>query len=248
MDSYNEFAPFYDKFITDVDYKKRAAYFDGLIKPYIGEQPLLLDLACGTGSLSIELSRLGYEVIGVDASEMMLSIAQQKAIEAEQQILFLHQRMERLDLFGTVDACVCALDSLNHVTDKRILKRVIARVALLLSPGGVFVFDMNSVYKHRVLLADNCYVFEDDGVVCVWRNRTNDKMLTEISVDFFSRQKGDIYRRSGETFCERGYEREEIEKIISESGLKLLSVYGDDTLEPPEENTERLIFVTKKEN
>lgn len=249
MASYNEFAPFYDRFIKPVDYKARANYFHSIIKNYIEEQQnLLLDLACGTGSLSIELAKLGYDVIAADASPQMLSLAQQKAFDAEQRILFLNQRMETLDLYGTINACVCALDSLNHITDIRALKRAVSRVSLFLEPGGVFVFDMNTPYKHRVLLGDNCYVYEQGDTVCIWRNRTDDKLLTEITLDFFTQEENGSYCRTGESFCERAYSAEEVEKILKECGLRLESLYAADSFEPVKEDTDRYIFVAVKEN
>ena len=248
MASYNAFAPFYDRFIKPVDYKHRAAYFHSIIAPHIGEQKLLLDLACGTGSLSIALSQLGYDVIAADASPQMLSIAQQKAYDAGEQILFLNQRMETLDLYGTIDACVCALDSLNHLTDPRALRRALSRVALFLAPGGVFVFDMNTPYKHRVLLADNCYVYEDTDTMCVWPNKTNTDLLTEISLDFFTRQADGRYARTDERFSERSYTVRQISDMLSGVGLTLLALYADDSFDAPVDTSERYIFVTKKGN
>ncbi|MBQ2751639.1 MAG: class I SAM-dependent methyltransferase [Oscillospiraceae bacterium] len=248
MACYNEFARFYDRFITPVDYRARAKYFDMLIKRYIGEQQnLLLDLACGTASLSIELSKLGYEVIAVDGSEQMLMEAQQKCFESGERILLLNQQMEDLDLYGTINACVCALDSLNHITDEKLLKRAISRVSLFLEPGGVFVFDMNTPYKHRELLGDNCYVYEDDDAMCVWRNRTDENLVTEIDLDFFTHRKDGKYDRSSESFCERGYDAQKVETLLAECGLKLDALYAADTLEPVDDRTERYIFVAVKE-
>lgn len=248
MASYNAFAPFYDRFIKPVDYKKRAAYFNSIIVPHIGEQKLLLDLACGTGSLAIALSQLGYDVIAADASPQMLSLAQQKAYEAGQQILFLNQRMETLDLYGTIDVCVCALDSLNHLADPRALRRALSRVSLFLAPGGIFVFDMNTPYKHRHLLADNCYVYEEGDTVCVWRNKTDETLLTQISLDFFTRQADGRYMRSGESFSERGYAPEQITDMLNSCGLTLTALYADDSFNAPNDTSERYIFVTKKGN
>lgn len=245
MGSYSQFAPFYDRFIRPVDYPARARYFDGLLGPLLGEERLLLDLACGTGTLSVELARLGYEVIGVDASQEMLACAQQKACEAGEAIRFFHQRMERLDLGGCVDCCVCALDSLNHITKPDNLRRALQRVAAHLLPGGVFLFDLNTPYKHRVLLADNCYCYEDEDTFCVWQNHTQG-LLTAIDLDFFTEQRDGRYLRTGESFSERGYELAEIRAMLDDCGLQLLALYGDDTLSPPTEETERWIFVTKK--
>ena len=245
MASYNVFAPFYDRFQRPVDYAARAAYFDRLLRENGVRPGLLLDLACGTGSLSVELAALGYEVIGVDASDQMLSCAQQKAAAAGKNILFLNQRMERLDLYGTVTACVCALDSLNHLTQEAALSRAIARVSLFLEPGGVFVFDMNTPYKQNTLLADRCYVFEDENTVCVWQNETEND-LTEIRLDFFSRERNGLYRRETEEFYERAYDEDTVRRLCEKNGLHVEAVYADDTLCAPQKTSQRYIFVTKK--
>lgn len=238
------FAPFYDRF-QSVDYAARASYFDEIIRAEGAERGLLLDFACGTGTLSVELSKLGYDVIGTDASEQMLMIAQQKAFDAGEHILFLCQRMQDLDLYGTVTACVCALDSLNHLTDEKDLCKAIAKVSLFLEPGGVFVFDMNTPYKHECLLGDNCYVYEDDGSMCVWQNETEDGMTT-IALDFFTRQKNGLYRRSSEEFCERAYSEKTVRRICRENGLNVTRVYADDSFDAPCDTSQRYIFVAVK--
>ena len=244
MDSYNVFAPFYDRF-QSVDYAARASYFDKLIGAMGVGKGLLLDLACGTGTLSVELSKLGYDVIGADASEEMLMIAQQKAFDEGERILFLCQRMQELDLYGTITACVCALDSLNHITDEKELSLAISKVSLFLEPGGVFVFDMNTEYKHERILGDNCYVYEDNGSMCVWQNETENG-LTAITLDFFTKQKNGLYRRSSEEFCERVYSEETMRRICGENGLNIVAVYADDSFDAPSETSQRYIFVAVK--
>jgi ubiquinone/menaquinone biosynthesis C-methylase UbiE len=244
MASYNVFAPFYDLLQT-VDYPARAAYFDRLLRKFDMPDGLLLDLACGTGTLSVELAGRGYDVIGVDGSEQMLSVAQQKAWAAEQQILFLCQDMEELDLYGTVTGCVCALDSLNHLTEEEALSRAIGRVSLFLEPGGVFVFDMNTPYKQEILLADRSYVYEAGDTLCAWQNETEDG-LTTILLDFFTRTKNGLYRRETEEFCERAYPEETVRRICAEHDLRICAVYADDTMESPTETSQRYIFVAKK--
>jgi len=246
MESYNAFAPYYDRFQRGIDYAARAAYFDGLIRDFGGEKGLLLDLACGTGSLSLALAKRGYDVIGVDQSPDMLSIAQQKAAEAGERVLFLCQSMEALDLYGTVTSCVSALDSLNHLTDEAALARAIGRVSLFLEPNGVFVFDLNTPYKHRELLADRTYVYEDEDALCIWQNET-DGTQTRITLDFFAYQGNDLYRRSGEEFCERAYDEATIRRICAEQGLAVRAVYAADTREAPAETTDRWVFVAVKE-
>lgn len=209
------------------------------------ERGLLLDLACGTGTLSVELSKLGYDVIGADASEQMLMLAQQKAFEAGERILFLRQKMQELDLYGTITSCVCALDSLNHLTDEKEFSAAIAKVSLFLEPGGVFVFDMNTPYKHEKLLGDNCYVYEDEKNMCVWQNETRDG-LTTITLDFFSERKSGLYSRTSEEFCERAYSEEVIRRICEENALEVVRLYADDTLDAPTETSQRYIFVAVK--
>ena len=246
MEFYSSFALFYDDFIKDVDYKSRADYFNKIISSYIGEHGLLLDLACGTGTLSIELSKLGYEVIGVDASVEMLSLAREKAFEQNAEILFLNQRMEELDLYGTVDCCVCALDSLNHLTDIKLFEKAVALVSLYLNQGGIFIFDLNSEYKHNNILADNCFVFENEDKMVIWRNNTAGN-LTEITLDLFAKNKGNQWSRFSEEFSERAYSVSEVKEVIAKSGLELLAVYEGDTFSKPGEECERLIFVTRKD-
>ena len=192
--AYQSFAAYYDRLIgNEIDYRARARYFDTLIRRYADtpEQNLLLDLACGTGSLSVELSAIGYDVIGVDASADMLAEA---AAKGRGKILFLCQAFDTLDLYGTVGAVVCALDSLNHITDAAALEAAFARVALFTAPGGVFVFDVNTPYKHREILANNTFVYDLGDLFCVWQNTTNASLVTEITLDFFL-QSGACYTR-----------------------------------------------------
>lgn len=246
MTHYESFSQFYDLFTHTVDYKSRANYFHNLIEPHIGEQKMLLDLACGTGSLSLEMLELGYDVIAVDSSVGMLGAAQQKAYSLEKQILFLNQEMEQLDLYGTINACVCALDSLNHLPSYNAFVKTLSRVSLFLEAGGVFVFDTNTPFKHKEILADNCFVYEQDDVVCVWQNNTED-LVTEISLDFFKKEKNGLYSRESEIFFERAFTMQEIKTAIKEAGLSLLNVYENDSMDEATEKSERWIFIAKKE-
>lgn len=245
---YSAFAGFYDELTGNISYKERASYFDSIIKEFKTEGPILLDLACGTGSLSVEFSRLGYDVIGVDNSADMLSVALEKKYEAEQDILFLCQDMTELDLYGTVDTTVCALDSINHVTDPKKVKEIFKGVSLFTVPGGLFLFDVNSPYKHRSVLGNNTFVYDCDSVYCVWQNEFEEKTDTvHISLDFFAYdEESDSYTRSSEQFSERSYEPQWLEALLDETGFDLLAVYGDDSREAPKEDTQRLIYVARK--
>ena len=245
---YSAFAGFYDELTGNISYEERARYFDSIIKEFHTEGPILLDLACGTGSLSVELSRLGYDVIGVDNSADMLSVALEKKYEAEQDILFLCQDMTDLDLYGTVDTTVCALDSINHVTDPEQVRKIFEGVSLFTVPGGLFLFDVNSPYKHAKVLGNNTFVYDCESVYCVWQNEYEaDSGIVNISLDFFAYdEESDSYSRQSEHFRERSYEPAWLESLLDETGFDLLAVYGDDSREAPKEDTQRLIYVARK--
>lgn len=246
MSSYAKFASFYDALTGNVSYKKRAAYFDKLLRAHNPPGNILLDLACGTGSLSVEFARLGYDVIGVDSSEDMLNEAIEKKYEQGFDIQFLRQSMQDLDMFGTVDCAVCALDSLNHITDPDELQKALSRVSLFLHPQGTFVFDVNTLYKHEQVLRNNTFVYDLEEVYCVWQNQYLGEGLTAITLDFFE-PDGKVYLRWGEEFKERAYSQIQMEQMLTRAGLRIEAVYGDDTLEPPGPQTQRLIYVTQKQ-
>ena len=244
MSGYHGFSQFYDNLTFNVDYQKRADYIQSVLSLYGHEWGLTLDLACGTGSLTLELKRRGVDVFGVDGSYDMLSIAMEKAADQELDVLFLCQQMERLDLYGTIDTCVCTLDSLNHITDRADLQRTFDRVALFMNAGGLFVFDVNTVYKHRHILADNTFVYDTDNVYCVWQNSLKENNIVNIELDIFERD-GSVYRRSTERFSERAYETEELEEMLSKSGFEIVGVYGDMTVEPLSDSSDRAVFVAR---
>ena len=245
MSGYRDFAGFYDRLTEDVDYAARASYFHKLAERYSPPGKLLLDLACGTGSLSLALSRLGYDVIGVDGSYEMLSVAMEK--KGEEPVLFLCQDMDRLDLYGTVDLTVSALDSLNHVTDPEQLQRVFDRVSLFTNPGGLFLFDMNTPFKHREILADNAFVYDLDQLYCVWQNELDESGRdVTIHLDFFVPEEDGRYSRWEEEITERAYTREEVRNFVERAGLELLEIYHEDSLEPPRPDSQRLVYLARK--
>ena len=248
MAGYGDFAYYYDLLTENVDYTAISEYISNLLVKNGVDGGILLDLACGTGELSFLLSDKGYDVIGVDASEEMLSVANEKKMESENNdIIFLCQRMEELDLFGTVNAVVCVLDSINHVTDIETLKEAFRRVSLFMEDGGVFIFDVNTPYKHRKVLGNNTFVYDMDEVYCVWQNTTDDDMLTEISLDIFERdEQEDVYYKYSESFAERGYEIEFLKELLAEYKFEIIAVYDEMSENELRENSERAVFVLKK--
>ena len=246
----HSFARHYDALSANVNYPARARYFRALIRKHTRRRvQTLLDLACGTGSLSWQLSGMGYEVIGVDSSPEMLACAQAKgeSFPGVQPPLFLCQTMQNLDMYGTIDACICALDSINHLPDASALKAVFDGVSLFLAPSGVFLFDVNTRHKHENVLGSNAFVYETAEVVCVWRNAYYEKNArVEVALDFFEQQESGLYRRGSERFSERIFTYRQLRKTLSQAGLRLLAVYGEGTLRPPSKSAERVVYAAIK--
>ncbi|HIW73596.1 MAG TPA: class I SAM-dependent methyltransferase [Firmicutes bacterium] len=251
MSGYGLFSSFYDRLMSDVDYDGRAAYLLSLFARFRPEKPpaALLDLACGSGGVTLPLAAGGVEMIGVDGSEEMLAKARQKADRQGLRPLFLCQDMRELDLYGTVDGAVCTLDSLNHLCRTADLREVFRRLRLFIEPGGLFLFDVNTPYKHRKVLADNAFVYEEDDFLCVWRNRLLERTCeVDMQLDFFVAQdkRGGCCLRLTDTVRERAYSERTLRRLLAEEGFETLAVYADGTQEPPREDTERTVYAARR--
>lgn len=246
MSEYCDFAQVYDVLMCDVDYHKRALYLMKLFKRFDRMPTLLLDVACGTGGFSNEFAKSGVEVIGVDMSEDMLDCARRNSAECGTDVLFLCQKAQELDLYGTVDGAICCLDSLNHITDYRELCKAIKRVSLFLEEDRLFIFDVNTLYKHKHILGNNTFVIEHDDVFCTWQNEFDEKkLMTDISLDFFVKD-GEKYIRSSEDFSERAYTESELENALQSAGLKIEAIYADMIFDGVKSETDRAIYITRK--
>lgn len=246
MSGYSDFAEFYDCLTQNVGYEKKADYIFKLFKRHRHNPGLTLDLACGTGTLTLELKRRGVDIYGVDASCEMLSMAQQKACESGQQILFLCQKMQNLNLYGSIDTCICSLDSINHLTSTADVQKTFDRLFSFMNNNGLFIFDANTVYKHKHILGDNCYIYDTEKVFCAWQNNYNEKNnKVIITLDFFV-PDGKTYFRSSEQFAERAYTREEMTQMLTNAGFSLEAVYDDMSFDTPNEKSEREIYVARK--
>ena len=249
MSGYHSFSFFYDKLTSNISYRKRAEYFDMLINKHNGTKNILLDLACGTGSLSEEFSRMGYDVIGVDASEEMLNEALDKKFDSGLNIQYLCQDMTKLDMFGTIDVTICALDSINHLKNSVEIQTTFDKVALFCEPNGLFIFDVNMPYKHQYVLADNTFIYDLDDVFCVWQNifdSESDDYRVDISLDIFGKNENGLYERYYDELSEIAIERVMIEKMLVSAGFSVEAVYDFDTVEAPNEKSEKLVFVARK--
>lgn len=246
MTSYGIFAKYYDALMRDVDYAARTDYICKIFRKYGLCGNTVLDLACGTGAITYELVKRGFDVIGVDKSEQMLAEAVGKNGGMVQNPMFICQDMKNLDLYGTVSAAVSVLDGINHLDNCQSVKTAFSRVSLFLDKGGLFVFDLNSPYKIENTLGNNTFVYDLDEVYCVWQNSYDSKKRRcNFELTFFEFD-GEHYTRSDESFSETVYSTDEIEKILVDSGFFLEAVYDDMCFQSPKEKSERLIYVARK--
>ena len=249
MSSYDFLAGCYDQLTYDVDYSAWADY----IQRHFQKKPLpgrtVLDLACGTGSLTRELALRGYEMIGVDQSPEMLAEAAEKNRDAAPiQPIFLCQSMDKLDLYGTIDACVCCLDSVNYVTRPRTLARAFQRVHLFLMPGGLFLFDINTPDK-LAALDGQVFLDETEDTYCVWRAEFSRRSkICTYFMDLFrlDRQTG-RWTRGEELHRERAYTVEELTALLEQAGFRSIRTYGERTMRPPKPGEQRIFFTARKD-
>ncbi|MDO4744596.1 MAG: class I SAM-dependent methyltransferase [Clostridia bacterium] len=243
---YNDFAEVYDK-LQDADYEKFADYYERIFER-LGRKPkLVLDLACGTGNITIPMAKRGYDMIGLDLSCEMLNIARDKAYAEGLEILFLNQDMCEMELYGTVDAIVCALDGLNYITEPEDLKKVFKLAENYLNPGGVMVFDMNTEHKLRQVLGGNTYVSEEQGIYYVWQSEfSEDTKICEFELNFFCEQPDGSYHRFDEYQAERAYSTEEISEMVSAAGLDVTGIYKPFEFLTISDKDERVFFVICK--
>lgn len=249
MESYTSFAEVYDTFMDNVPYKEWAEYVNDILKKHGIEEGTVLDLGCGTGSMTEELDDLGYDMIGVDLSDEMLEIAVQKMEDAEREILYLSQNMRELELYSTVDAVVSACDSVNYILDMEELTEVFRLVNEYLEPGGVFFFDFNTKHKYRDIIGDQTIAEDREECSFIWDNYYyEEECVNEYELTLFIQEEEDdtLYRKYQETHLQRGYTLEEMKTMIEDAGLVFEAAYDDYTREPADENSERICVVARE--
>ena len=241
MSSYHALAGTYDALTGDVGYEKRADFLEKLFQKSHIPVKTVLDLACGTGTMTWILTGRGYELIGVDASEEMLAAAMGKSGSVEGVApIFLHQSMPKLDLYGTVDAAICCLDSLNYLTDPKDVQRTFDRLRLFIAPGGVLVFDINTVEKLSAL-DGQVFLDETEDTYCVWRPEYRRGICTYY-MDLFQLQEDGSWERSFELHRERAYTVEELTAWLEAAGFGEIRTYGDRKMRRPAEGEQRIYF------
>lgn len=245
MKSYNYFANLYDCLTDNVNYQVRSDYISDFFIDNNLQCGTIIDLACGTGSMSIPLAKKGFNVIGVDLSQEMLSVASQKAFENDCVISLFNAEMQNFKSPQLADGCICCLDSLNHLTNQQDVIDTFISVYDNLKDDGLFIFDVNTVYKHQNILADNTFVFEDDDYYLVWDNEAVDDFEVRILLDMFI-FNGESYDRYSEEFNERAYTTDFLTKCLKDTGFQILGIYDDLTRLQPQTDSERIYFVCKK--
>ncbi len=242
-ENYNSFSNVYDELIDDVDYNALCNYFLSVCKANSHKPNLVLDAACGTGNFTKELVDKGLDVIGVDNSSEMLSIASEKLCG---KCALICQDLCELDLYGTIDTVFCTLDALNHITDYERFKLALKKMALFLEPGGLMFFDVNTVYKHQKILSNNIFTDEKENIYLVWQNSLCDDNIVNINMDFFVKQNDGKYLRMNENFDERAYTFEQIDSALNEAGLKIIEVKDFFTFNDVTDESEKIIYAVKK--
>ena len=245
MDAYHALALSYDRLTNDVDYKATVDFYMQLLQREGLKPRTAVDLACGTGSVAILLAQMGMDVVGVDLSEEMLTVASQKAAELEKAPLFVRQPLQKLYLPKGVDLAVCALDSLDYITDPQDCKAAIKRIYKALNPGGCFIFDVNTPEKLRAM-DGQVFLDEDDDVYCVWRGSFDeDTNICSYGMDLFQRV-GMNWRRSFEEHREYAYTATQLVEYLKDAGFTHIRVYGDRTFDAPGPEEQRIYIKARK--
>ena len=250
MEAYTSFAEVYDQFMDNVPYREWADFLQEILQKEGINDGLVLDLGCGTGSMTEELAGRGYDMIGVDNSEDMLEIAMEKRQESGHDILYLLQDMQEFELYGTVRAVVSVCDSVNYVTEKEELEQVFRLVNNYLDPGGIFVFDFNTEYKYREVLGDRTIAENREDSSFIWDNSYyEEEHMNEYELTLFIQEtdQKELYHKYQETHFQRAYTLEEIRELLEKSGLRFVAAYEDYTKEAPGKGSERICVVAREQ-
>ena len=247
---YDLLAPLYNSINGDIDYGEWADFFENIIKrEYKAGQPeLVLDLGCGTGKMTIELARRGYDMTGIDFSPEMLDVARCEAERAglSDQMLWLCQDMTEFELYGTVDVTVSCLDCVNHLTTVKSLEACFSLVHNYLIPNGLFIFDINGKHKFETVYADNSYVFEEEGSICIWQNSYNPKNKTcDFYITVFEECEDGRYERYDDFQREKMYTVSSVRKMLEKCGFEFIGAYSDFDFSPGTDADDRIYIAAR---
>ena len=245
MEAYHDLAVSYDRLTNDVDYEATVDFYYAILQKE-GLQPrTAVDLACGTGSVALLLAQRDLQVTGVDLSWEMLTVASQKAQELDNPPLFVCQPLQELCLPRGVDLAVCALDSLDYITDPAHCQEAIRRIYRVLNPGGCFIFDVNTPEKLQAM-DGQVFLDEDEDVYCVWRGEFDQETnICTYWMDLFQRQ-GETWSRSYEEHREYAYSQAQLVGYLKDAGFTNIEVYADRRFEAPGDNEQRIYLKARK--
>ena len=267
-ESYTSFARVYDIFMDNVPYQEWADFLDAILQKYgcfgknltvnptqdsemeqalMSERNSVLDLGCGTGTLTELLADKGYDMIGIDNAEEMLEIAMEKRMQSGKDILYLLQDMREFELYGTVGAVISVCDSLNYILDEEDMQQVFHLVNNYLYPGGIFVFDFNTVYKYETIIGDTTIAENREDCSFIWDNYYHDEeRINEYDLTIFVEEEEDLFRRFSETHYQKGYTLLEMKQFVQNAGLEFVTAMDADTHEEVTEESERIYVVARE--
>lgn len=244
---YKNFAAIYDILMQDVPYNEWVLYIRKIMDKFSYIPKTILDLGCGTGTITQFLAQKGYDTIGIDISEDMLLVAKSKAKKLNLDILYLCQDITSFELYGTVDCIISLCDTLNYITNELDLLKVFKLVNNYLEPNGLFIFDLNTRYKFKEVMADNVFAETYDNCAYIWDNYYyENKKINEYMLTIFIKE-GLQYSRYEEIHYEKAYSIKTIRDLLTESGLKLEAVYDDNSFNRPNNKSERIYFVAREQ-
>lgn len=244
---YEKFASVYDVMMVDVPYEDWVDYIQKILVYHKCDPKMLLDLGCGTGTMTRQFAMKGYETIGIDLSEDMLIVAKDKAQKAQLDILYLCQDMRNFELYGTVGCIVSLCDSLNYITSEADMLQVFKLVNNYLDPEGLFIFDLNTEYKFSRVMKDNTFAETFDSSAYIWENYYYKKdKINEYKLTLFI-EEDNGYTRHEEVHYEKAYDVDTISRLLQEAGMKVEGIYHDQTFSSPQKNSERIYFVAREQ-
>ena len=261
MDAYTDFASVYDTFMDETPYEEWAEFIHKLIKEYgiselatdkdstlDSERNLVLDLGCGTGTLTELLAQKGYDMIGVDYSQEMLNIAMDKKEASGLGILYLCQDMRELDLYSTVGTVISACDSVNYLLEEEDVVETFRLVNKFLYPGGVFIFDFNTVYKYEQVIGDTTIAENREDCSFIWDNFYHEEeCINEYDLTIFVKEEGELFRKFTETHYQRGYTLEEMVTFVKKAGMEFVKAIDADTHDAPTDTSERIYIIAREQ-
>lgn len=248
-DFYGSFASVYDLFRDNVDYESWCRHIVKVLQRYGIQDGLVCELGCGTGIMTELLSRAGYDMIGIDCSEEMLTEAMEKKVLSGQDILYLLQDMREFELYGTVKAVICILDSLNYMTEEEDLLKVFRLVNNYLDPGGLFLFDINTEYKYRELLGNRAIVEQREEGSFIWENDYDSESgIHEYAITLFLPAENGLYEKHEEFHYQKAWTPSQVTEMLVKAGLQVEGIYEAYTDSPPEKRGERLLFIAREKD